>query len=148
MKTLIVLLTFLFNLNLFSQEFLPVFEENQTGATKPKLIGCYELNGVELDKCNSEWFKIILSHTIKYPKKAIKEVRTGIVYFSFLIDEQGYIAKVRILKSSGHEDIDKALIKGVQALNKNKYKIFPAKDKNGDNISVTYKSYVNFKLEY
>jgi bla regulator protein BlaR1 len=48
-----------------------------------------------------------------YPPDAIKNRRTGTVTLGFLIEKDGTVAESKVVKSSGHTDLDEAARDGI-----------------------------------
>ena len=79
-----------------------------------------------------------------YPQSALAERREGIVAFSVLVGPHGKVLSCNIDVSSGHQDLDEAVCKNVEA----RARFSPAVDRMGSYVSGTFKSRVNWTIPY
>ncbi len=64
------------------------------------------------------YIKKIIQDNIKYPRRARRLKKQGIVYISMVIKKDGKITKINVEKSSGSRILDKAAIKTIKNINK------------------------------
>jgi TonB family protein len=77
-----------------------------------------------------------------YPKSALRDGREGTVSFRLMVGNDGRVAGCTITQSSGHQDLDDATC---MSLTK-RARFEPVRDKNGQPISSSYESRVNWKV--
>ncbi len=115
-------------------------------AYKPVFPNCQSfIKGAELDVCNSKVAQKELLRRLEYPLRAIDQNRTGTVYLKFIINEEGQIDNVKVLRSSNHLDLDLEAVKGMKNSFKDK-KITPGKNQDGTPVKVTYQVPVKFRF--
>lgn len=81
----------------------------------------------------------LISRNKRYPSKAQKMRKEGTVVVSFAISKGGSISNIRVSKSSGNKDLDKAAVKAVRRVGTFK----PRPDNVPGNLSVP----INFKIK-
>lgn len=55
----------------------------------------------------SKW----ISENIKYPKSAKVEGKVGRVFVRFIVDKKGKVTNPQVIRSSGHEELDKEAVR-------------------------------------
>ncbi len=115
---------------------------------KPIFPGCEGKAGKELDMCNSKIAQKELLRKLEYPEDAIDDERSGTAFIKFIIDKNGEIKGAKVLRTSKHEDLDKAALTGVNRMFTGKKKrIVPGKTESGQAVKVIYQVPVKFRLE-
>ena len=84
---------------------------------------------------------IYISDNLKYPNEALKNHIEGKVLCSFIIDKDGSITDISIVRSSGYDSLDNEAIRMLNAMPK----WIPGKQ-DGKTVRVRYLLPVNFKI--
>ena len=83
-----------------------------------------------------------LSENVKYPEDARKNGIEGRVIVQFVVDKDGSIVKVKVLRSGGDKSLDNEAIRVIKSMPNWK----PGTER-GKNVRVKYKLPVNFRLK-
>lgn len=79
---------------------------------------------------------------LKYPDSAKKAGKTGKVFVSFVVKKSGKVASVKVVRSSGHKELDDAAIDVVK-----KMPDWTPGEKDGKVVNVAYTLPLNFALD-
>ena len=82
-----------------------------------------------------------LTYNVKYPEAARKKGIAGTVICEFVVDKDGSITDVKVLRSGGHPSLDKEAVRVL----KNMPKWIPG-EKDGKKVRVKYTVPLNFRL--
>lgn len=82
-----------------------------------------------------------LSDNIVYPTKEKEAGISGTCYLQFIVEVDGSLSNIQVLRSSGYEDLDKEALRMVTNMPK-----WVAGKQNGNNVRVLYNLPVKFKL--
>ncbi len=78
---------------------------------------CADLEGVERRSCTQNTVRSYVQEHVVYPKQAIDKQLRGTAYVSFVIDEEGKIGTVQLLKGlAGAKELDEEAIRVVSSL--------------------------------
>jgi protein TonB len=89
-------------------------------------------------------FMEYLKNNIKYPPGARKDGKQGTVYVKFIVERNGSISDIQVVKSSGTEELDN---EAIRVLNEMPPNWTPGK-MNGKAVRVTLTQPVKFALGY
>ena len=102
---------------------------------------CGELTGKESETCTYEQLAQHVVAETKYPKKARKKGLTGKVFVEFVVDTDGSVINVAILRGV-HPLLDDEAIRVVKS-----FPIFISGPQRGKPFKVRYRLPMNFSLE-
>ena len=127
----------------------PALHKNMKAYTEvdemPRFPGCEHLVDInDRNKCAGNRLLEYLYSSIKYPDEARKNVIEGSVIAEFMVDKNGYIYNLKIIKGIGY-GCDEEVERVVSAMNKLSERWIPGK-KDGKNINVIYTIPVKFQL--
>ena len=100
MKNLVLLTALLVSLNAIAQsetEERPV----RVCETMPKLATCADEDKVQADKCTQMTVMQLVADEISYPKEAKSKGIEGTVYVSFIVEKNGAVNDVKVLRGVG-----------------------------------------------
>ena len=112
---------------------------------QPRFPGCENMDGTIKEKkaCSDRKLLTFLYESIQYPEEAKKSGVEGKVYVSFIVEKDGKISDIKLLKDIGSGAGEEVM--RVMELMNNKYKWIPGKQK-GKVVRVQYNLPVSFKL--
>ncbi len=124
-----------------NEEVFKVVEE------MPRFPGCEDkgLSGQELVNCSNKELLMFVYKNIQYPKEARSAGIQGTAIVSFIIDKEGKVQDVKIVRSLG-EALDQEVIRVVNLMNETDKRWIPGRQK-GRVVNVQFNLPVKFALE-
>lgn len=113
MKNLILLTALLVSLPALGQsetEERPV----RICETMPKLSACSDMDEVQADRCTQMTVMQLIADEISYPKEAKSMGLEGTVYVSFIVEKDGTVNAIKVLRGVG--DFPAALALSTEAI--------------------------------
>ncbi len=89
-------------------------KEVENKEVETKEVENKEVETKEIEKNYLIYIRRIIKNNIKYPRRARRLKKQGIIYVSITINKDGIITKINIEKSSGSKILDKAAIKTIK----------------------------------
>ena len=111
----------------------------------PRFPGCAELPKEEGKECSNKNLVEYLYKNIKYPENARAEKVEGTVVLQFIVEKDGGLSNVKILRDIGAGCADEA-VRVIQSMNNMPEKWTPGKQR-GKAVRVMYVMPVKYKLE-
>ncbi|KAB2810072.1 energy transducer TonB [Phaeocystidibacter luteus] len=107
----------------------------------PRFPGCDQKSQDENYYCFEYNVRKVIGANFDFPEDAVRESRGGVVYIQFIIEYDGSISEITVIRSSGHDDIDQAGIDAARHLPK----MTPAKV-NGQPVRMSYVVPINARI--
>ena len=113
----------------------------------PRFPGCEDLEGTEAEKddCSKKKLMQFIGENLRYPEEAKKNGIEGTVIVQFLVNKDGTIGRINLLRDigSGCGDVSKDVIEKMNSMSE---KWTPGEQK-GKKVNVLYTLPVQFKLD-
>ena len=126
---------------------LPIFAAAQEKATYDEMVAGKDSVFIKVERMPSypggqkALFKF-LSENVHYPRAAEKKMIEGRVICQFVVDRDGTIEDVQVVKSGGHPSLDKEAVRVIKLMPKWKPGL-----QDGKPVRVRYTVPVNFRLK-
>lgn len=112
----------------------------------PYLASCENADKEEQKRCSNQELLQLVYGEVNYPKSAKEAGAEGMAVIDFVIQEDGSIGDMEILKSTDNAALDAEALRVLQAL-KAKGNIWKPGILNGEEVAVSYKLPLRFKLQ-
>ena len=146
MKNLVLLTALLVSLNALSQsetEERPV----RVCETMPMLATCADEDKVQADRCTQMTVIQLVADEISYPKEAKSKGISGTVYVSFIVEKDGTVNDIKVLRGVGDSPAALALSTEAMRAVATLPEFMPGLNDKGEAVRVNMVSPVRYLLD-
>lgn len=112
----------------------------------PYWASCENDDKIEQKKCSDQKLLEYVYGNVKYPKSAKDAGAEGMVVLDFVVNADGTVGAMEVVKSAGNKALDEESIRVLQQM-QNEGSIWQPGQINGQNVAVSYKLPLRFKLK-